>query len=72
MKFEVFYYDGLNPDEFIGEFELKFDNNGYNSEDRDGDDEYKILENPLKNKDGSIVLRKNLESELKLQIKIKY
>ena len=71
IKFEVYDYDKLSRDDFIGMFELKFDENGYHCHGKDGQNGFKIIQEQLITEDGEGVFRKKSgkPSILKLEIK---
>ena len=78
IRFEIYDSDSASFDDFIGRFDLDFDENGVqNSEDQNislsnGENEFQIIETGLKNKQGEIVIREKNDkpSKLRLQLKI--
>ena len=77
IRFEIYDSDSVSFDDFIGRFELHFDENGPNFDENQnvtssiGENGCQIIEAGLKNKKGEIVIREenNEPSKLRLQLK---
>ena len=78
IRFEIYDSDSASFDDFIGRFELDFDENGLSYTRGQyvtssiGENGCQIIETGLKNKKGEIVIREenNEPSKLRLQLKI--
>ena len=77
IRFEIYDSDSASFDDFIGRFDLDFDENGVqNSEDQNislsnGENGFQIIETGLKNKQGEIVIREKNEKPCKLRLQLK-